>query len=295
LHEPVLVDEILQYVREKENPVVLDCTLGNGGHIKHIFKELKGKCKVIALDQDREAIKRSQSVLEDYKDRVTFIHSNFVLLDTVLHQHDIKHIDICLMDIGVSKNRLMQAERGFSFLREGPLDMRMDQTADLTAHDVVNNYSEDELMRIIRIYGEERFARSIAQGIVRRRAEKSIETTTELADLIKRASRSKKFSRIHPATRTFQALRIVVNNELGHLQEALYKVLPFLNDDGLIFVITFHSLEDRIVKMTFREWAREKSVTVITKKPLIASEEEIQRNPHSRSAKLRIAKRSLQK
>jgi 16S rRNA (cytosine1402-N4)-methyltransferase len=294
LHEAVLVDEIISFVRTKDDPVVLDCTLGNAGHTKAISEFFGGRCTIIALDQDTEAIERSQKKLFEYTNKITFIHSNFVLLDTVLEQLGVKNIDVCLMDVGVSKNQLVQPERGFSFLHEGPLDMRMDTTQELTARDVVNTYSEDELFEIVKNYGEERFARSIVRAICTQRTKSPIETTTELADLVKRASRSKKFSRIHPATRTFQALRIAVNNELENLQLALNKIVPFLSDEGLILVISFHSLEDRIVKMTFRQWAQEKKVTVLTKKPIIASEEEVQRNPHSRSAKLRVAKRSLQ-
>jgi len=293
LHESVLVKEVLQYVEQKENSVVLDCTLGSGGHTKRIIEALKGQCTVIGLDQDKEAIERCKDSLSSYTEKIVFKNKNFVLLDDVLNELSVQGIDFCIMDIGVSKNQLVQAERGFSFLREGPLDMRMNSSQDLTAYDVVNTYSEEELIRIIRTYGEERFARRIAQAIVERREEKSIETTTDLADLIKRVSRSRKFSRIHPATRTFQALRIEVNRELDNLQEALEKLLPFMNEGGVIAVITFHSLEDRIVKMTFREWGRQKEVQVLTKKPVIASEEEIARNPHSRSAKLRVAKRSL--
>lgn len=294
MHEPVLVDEIIRFSCEKDDPVILDCTLGNGGHTKALCDAFDGRCTIVALDQDTEAIHRSKKKLFEYTNAIRFVHSNFVLLDSVLQELNISKIDICLMDVGVSKNQLMSAERGFSFLHDGPLDMRMDTTQELSARDIVNTYSEADLFEIIKKYGEERFARSIARAINERRKESPIETTTELAELVRRASRSKRFSRIHPATRTFQALRIAVNNELENLQQALHSALPYLDEDGLLFVISFHSLEDRIVKLTFRQWAQEKKATILTKKPITASEDEVHRNPHSRSAKLRIAKRSLQ-
>jgi 16S rRNA (cytosine1402-N4)-methyltransferase len=284
---------VISFVDPKAHSIILDCTLGSGGHTKKIIEACNGTCSVVALDQDKDAIERSKKILHEYSEKVIYKNNNFVLLDTVLDELGIKGVDFCIMDVGVSKDQLMQADRGFSFLREGPLDMRMDSEQELSAYDVVNTYREDELMRIIRTYGEERFARRIAGAIVEERKKKKIETTTELANLIKRVSHSRKFSRIHPATRTFQALRIEVNKELENLEKALDKVLPFLNEGGIVCVIAFHSLEDRIVKMKFREWARENKVSLLTKKPIIPSDDEVARNPQSRSAKLRVAKRSL--
>ena len=293
MHESVLVDEISRFVKKKDNAVILDCTLGSGGHTKKILDTLGASVTVIGLDQDEDAIKRSKERLAGYGDAVLYRNCNFVLLDTVLSDLAVQGIDACIMDIGVSQDQLTEPERGFSFLREGPLDMRMDRSQKMSAYDVVNSYSEDSLRTIIRKYGEERYAGRIAHMIVSARREKPIETTSALAHLVKRASRSRSFSRIHPATRTFQALRIEVNKELDYLEEGLDKVLPFLNDEGIMCVISFHSLEDRIVKLRFRQWAREGQVEVLTKKPITASEEEIARNPHARSAKLRVAKRSL--
>ncbi len=296
MHESVLVDEILSFLKEKSGGLILDATLGNAGHTKVILDKLGGSTRVIGLDQDEDAIERAKKVLDDsnYLDKVEIHKTNFVLLDTVLENKEGGLLDACLIDAGVSKNQLLTAERGFSVNNDGPLDMRMDKSSELTAKDLVNRLEAQELYTIIKKYGEERNARRISQAIVRARDTKLIETTGELAEIVTKANRSKRYTRIHPATRTFQALRIAVNNELEVLEEGIQKVLPYLKPDGLICVIAFHSLEDRIVKLQFRDWAREGLVKVLTKKPIVAGAAELERNRNARSAKLRVAKRSLQ-
>ncbi|MBU1863110.1 MAG: 16S rRNA (cytosine(1402)-N(4))-methyltransferase RsmH [Candidatus Omnitrophica bacterium] len=288
-----MVNEIIHHFKEKRNGVFLDCTIGNGGHTLKLLETLNGQCSIVGLDQDAEALTRATDNLKLFQDRVVLRHINFTSLDTVLDELHITHIDACLFDIGVSMNQLYDAQRGFSFSGEGPLDMRMDARSETTAATIVNTYREEELNRILREYGEEYRARQIVRAIIKARAQNVISTTTELAELVKKVYRDKRHRRTHPATKTFQALRIAVNNELDNLKNALNKVVHYVTGDGLICVITFHSLEDRIVKQTFRAWADEGIVSLLTKKPLQPSQEEMVRNPRARSAKMRIAKRSL--
>ena len=289
-----MVNEIIHHLQEKRDGVILDCTIGSGGHSREILKTFNGECTLIGLDQDPEAIERSKVNLQAYKDSVILKQINFALLDTVLDELQITNIDACIFDLGISLDQLENAERGFSFRVNGPLDMRMDRRYDVLAYDIVNRYSKDELCRIIGEYGEERKARQIAAAIVAWREKSALATTQELATIVERVYRHRHYHRIHPATKTFQALRIAVNRELENIQVALATVLRYLAPAGLVCVISFHSLEDRIVKNTFRAWAKDGHVAVLTKKPLRASEEEVTRNKRSRSAKLRIAKRSLQ-
>lgn len=293
-HQSVLLNEVVDLLKEKPDGIFLDCTLGRAGHSSALLKATQGKCRIIGLDQDQEALKKCEEILAPYKDSVILKHANFAVFDKVLNELNIDMVDGVLFDLGVSSNQLDEAERGFSFRFDSDLDMRMDRTQELTAADVVNLWDEKKLADLIYNYGEERYSRRIARIIVEARGRKPISTTLELAGLIERAYPRRGYHRIHPATRTFQALRIAVNRELEVLETALSKVLNYVCPGGLICIIAFHSLEDRIVKHTFREWKKEGLVTLLTKKPLCAGENELKGNKRSRSAKMRVAKRSLQ-
>ncbi|MDB9528232.1 16S rRNA (cytosine(1402)-N(4))-methyltransferase RsmH [Oscillatoria sp. CS-180] len=281
-HVPVMpqaVVEGLNLPTSADTPVVLDATVGGGGHSELILQACEA-LKLVALDQDEVALAAAQQRLTRYGDRVTFHHTNFASFQP---NHAFQGI---LADIGVSSAQLDTPERGFSFRKEAPLDMRMNQQQNLSAADVVNHWNETELANTIFTYGEERLSRRIARAIVEQRP---FQTTTQLADAIARCVPKKyRYGRIHPATRTFQALRIAVNAELDVLKSFLSQAPSWLVTGGRLVVISFHSLEDRIVKQAFRGDERLK---IITKKPLVATEDEVQHNPRARSAKLRVAER----
>ncbi len=303
IHRPVLMEEVLNYLLPRPGGSYLDATLGIGGHTAEILKRSSPSGSVLGLDQDRDALGLAARRLSPFSGRFQLAHANFSELKHVVEQRHLGGFDGALFDLGVSSLQLDTAERGFSFLREGPLDMRMDQERVLTAHEVVNCYSEKDLANLIFQYGEEPMARRIARSIVRARP---IKNTCVLAELVARAMPYKKPSRVHPATRTFQALRIFVNDELGSLSKGLRAAVEMLNPGGRIVVLSFHSLEDRIVKETFRVLSRacqcppvwgvchcgnQKLVKVLTKSPLQPSEEEIRVNPRSRSVKFRAAEK----
>lgn len=286
-HVPVLSQELLQGLSVRDQGCYLDATVGGGGHSALILEAFP-QTHVIALDQDIQALNAAQTRLERYCDRIQFQHSNFSTYDPGDHR-----FDGIFADLGVSSAQLDQPERGFSFRHEADLDMRMDQSQDLTAADLINTYGERDLADIFYNYGEERFSRRIARKIVARRP---IHTTTALAQVVASAMSNPKQSkgrqrhrRIHPATRVFQALRIAVNQELQVLEQFIETAPTWLKPGGRISIISFHSLEDRIVKIHFRE---NPLLNVITKKPLIASDQERADNPRARSAKLRIAERN---
>ena len=286
-HVPVLGQELLQGLSIQDQGCYLDATVGGGGHSALIL-ETFSQAHVVALDQDIQALNAAQTRLERYCDRIQFYHSNFSTYDPGDHR-----FDGIIADLGVSSAQLDQPERGFSFRHEADLDMRMDQSQELTAADLINTYSERDLADIFYHYGEERFSRRIARKIVARRP---IHTTTALAQVVASAMSKPKQSkgrqrhrRIHPATRVFQALRIAVNQELQVLEQFIEKAPQWLKPGGRISIISFHSLEDRIVKIHFRE---NPLLNVITKKPLIAADQEKADNPRARSAKLRIAERT---
>lgn len=286
-HEPVLLKEVLNLLDPKPGEVVLDGTLGSGGHAQAILKRLGPKGRLIGIDQDPSAIQRARENLKMFP-HVEFIQENFTRLDQILTLLNLKTIDAVLLDVGFSTEQLEDAVRGFSFLTEGPLDMRMDAAGRVTARDLVNDLSQDELEKLFQTYGEERWSRRIARRICEERKKRLLETTTDLVKVIEMAvPRPFHFGPRHLAMRVFQALRIRVNDELGMLKAALPKALEALRPGGRIGVISFHSLEDRIVKQQFREWEKEGKVGLLTKKPIQPSEEEIGRNPRSRSAKLR--------
>ena len=305
-HTPVLLKEAIDGLNIKEDGIYVDGTLGGAGHSLEIVKRLTSG-KLIGIDQDLDAIGKAREVLKDGSDKIILVHDNYVNIEEILSSLHIEKVDGILLDIGVSSHQLDEEERGFSYNKDAPLDMRMDETQDFTAWDVVNKYSEEELKRIIWDYGEERWAKRIAEFIVNERKTKPIDTTLQLVDVIKKAIPKKvRMEGHHPAKKTFQAIRIEVNGELEVLEKSIPKMCRLLNKGGRIAIITFHSLEDRIVKETFKELNKDcicppeipicvcdkkQEIKIITRKPIIPTESEIERNPRSRSSKLRIAER----
>ncbi|ACZ08840.1 Ribosomal RNA small subunit methyltransferase H [Sebaldella termitidis] len=303
-HKPVLFDEVIENIVTNKEGVYLDCTLGGAGHTQGILENTSEKGVVIAIDQDDDAIEFAGKKLENYKERIKIFKDNFKNLDTVLYMAGYEKVSGILMDIGVSSYQLDDPERGFSYKYEAKLDMRMNKNAKISAYEVINEFSEQEIADILYKYGEEPKSRRIARKITEARKEKKIETTTELADIVIRAI-GKSMKR-HPAKRTFQAVRMYVNQELEVLEEALEKAVELLEDRGRLLVITFHSLEDRIVKNKFREFekpckcppnipicvcGKESLGKVITKKPIVAGELELNDNSRAHSAKLRVFER----
>ncbi len=288
MHIPVLLVESTEFLLGNGGRLYVDCTLGLGGHTKRIL-EKNSRAYVIGIDRDESAIELAKENLKEFEGRFSIYKANFKDLDIVLREEGVEKVDGFLFDLGVSMYQL-KSERGFSFQIDAPLDMRMDREQKLTAYKVVNEYPERELARILWEYGEEKLSRKIARAIVQRRKEKPIETTKELAQLVASVFPPRlRHGRIHPATRTFQAIRIEVNKELENLESALEKTVKHLNPKGRVVVISFHSLEDRIVKNFFRRHAEE--FLLLTKKPVTPSEEEIRMNPAARSAKLRAGER----
>ena len=303
-HKPVLFDEVIENIVTNKEGVYLDCTLGGAGHTQGILENTSEKGVVIAIDQDDDAIEFAGKKLENYKERIKIFKDNFKNLDTVLYMAGYEKVSGILMDIGVSSYQLDDPERGFSYKYEAKLDMRMNKNSKISAYEVINEFSEQEIADILYKYGEEPKSRRIARKITEARKEKKIETTTELADIVIRAI-GKSMKR-HPAKRTFQAVRMYVNQELEVLEEALEKAVELLEDRGRLLVITFHSLEDRIVKNKFREFekpckcppnipicvcGKESLGKVITKKPIVAGELELNDNSRAHSAKLRVFER----
>ena len=301
-HISVLADEVIENLNIKPDGIYVDLTLGKGGHSKRILENLSENGRLIALDQDKDALNAAKENLSDFSN-VSYVKSNFENIDKVLDDLGISKIDGALMDIGVSSYQIDNAERGFSYMHDGPLDMRMDTSNELTAEKIVNEYSLDELQKIFSNYGEERFSRTIARKIVETRDEQRIDTTFKLRDLINKSVRS---NEAHPEKRVFQALRIEVNRELEVLEKTLDKIIDHLNLDGRLCVITFHSLEDRIVKNTFKELEKDcicppglpvcvcnhkAKIKIINKKPIIAGKKELKDNSRSKSAKLRVCQR----
>lgn len=305
-HVSVLLNECIEALDIKEDGIYVDCTLGGAGHSSEIIKRLSKKGRLIGIDQDKDALKAAKIKLQDYSN-VTFVHNNFYNIEDILCDLKVEKVDGILMDLGVSSYQLDQGERGFSYMQDAPLDMRMNREKDFSAYDVINTYSEDELYRIIRDYGEEKFAKRIANFIVNKREGKLIETTLELVEIIKNAIPAKaRREGPHPAKRTFQAIRIEVNSELSILNRAIEDGVSRLSKGGRMAIITFHSLEDRIVKNKFRDLAvqcrcprefpvcvcNEKAkVKVITRKAIDPTTEEVEENPRSRSAKLRVVEK----
>ena len=302
-HISVLLNECIDNLNIRPDGIYVDGTMGGGGHSLEIAKRLTTG-RLICIDQDPNAHEAAGKRLAEYKDRITFVRDNFGNIANILDDLEIAKIDGMLLDIGVSSHQLDEAERGFSYQQDAPLDMRMNPDKPFSAYDVVNGYDEDELDRVIFTYGEERWARRIAQFIVKERENKPIETTGELVDIIKKAvPKGARKDGPHPAKRTFQAIRIEVNGELDVLQKAIDDVAARLSVGGRLCIITFHSLEDRIVKDAFRKQenpcicppqfpvcvcGKKPLGRVITRKPILPSKEELEENPRSRSAKLRV-------
>ena len=306
-HTSVLLEETIDALNINPDGIYVDGTLGGGGHSYEICKRLSGKGRLIGIDQDAAAIAAASERLGEFKDKVTIIRSNYCEMREKLAGIGVTGTDGIILDLGVSSYQLDTADRGFTYREDAPLDMRMDQRQTRTARDIVNEYSEMELYRIIRDYGEDRFAKNIAKHIVLARQEKPLETTGELIHVIKAAIPMKvRAVGGHPAKKTFQAIRIELNNELGVLSDSLDDMIELLNDKGRICIITFHSLEDRIVKNGFRRnenpcicpkefpvcvCGREPKGSVITRKPILPGEEEIKVNSRAKSAKLRVFER----
>lgn len=306
-HKSVLLEETVDSLNVKPGGIYVDGTLGGGGHSLEICKRLNGQGRLIGIDQDQDAINAATKRLEEYKDLVTIVRSNYEEIADVLRSLDIESVDGIVLDLGVSSYQLDDAERGFSYMADAPLDMRMDQRNSKTAKDIVNEYSEMELYRVIRDYGEDKFAKNIAKNIVKAREEKEIETTFELRDIIEKSIPKKfKVKGGHPAKRTFQAIRIELNRELDVLEGTIDTMIELLNDEGRLSIITFHSLEDRIVKSRFKTnenpcicppefpvcvCGRVSKGKVITRKPILPSPKEMKVNSRAKSAKLRVFKK----
>ena len=305
-HKSVLLHECIEALNIKPDGVYVDGTLGRAGHSFEIAQRLTTG-RLICIDRDMAAIEAAKIRLAPYMDRVTLVHSNFADLGEVLQEAGVTGADGMLFDLGVSSPQLDDASRGFSYMQDAPLDMRMDLDAPLTAYEIVNAWSGDELRRILYEYGEERYAPAIARAIVRAREEKPIETTLELVDIIKSAMPPAALrEKQHPAKRSFQAIRIAVNGELDALAPMMHSAVAALNPGGRLAVITFHSLEDRIIKHSLQDMARgctcpssfpvcvcgkRPKVKLVTRKPIISGETELEENPRARSAKLRVAEK----
>ncbi|MBR7150132.1 MAG: 16S rRNA (cytosine(1402)-N(4))-methyltransferase RsmH [Oscillospiraceae bacterium] len=305
-HKPVLLNECLEALNIRPDGVYLDGTLGRAGHSLEIVRRLTTG-RLICLDRDETALEAAERRLADYRERVTLVHSNFSRLGAVLDELGVAGVDGMLFDLGVSSPQLDTAERGFSYKLDAPLDMRMDADAALTAKEVVNLWPYEELRRILFEYGEERYAPAIAKAICRRREEKPIETTLELADIIRSAMPAAALrEKQHPAKRSFQAIRIAVNDELGEIPPMIAAAEAHLNPAGRLAIITFHSLEDRIVKHEFQRLAtgctcppnfpvcvcgKKPKMKLVSRKPIVSTDEELEENPRARSAKLRVAEK----
>ena len=307
-HVSVLLQETVDGLNVKPDGIYVDGTLGGGGHSYEVCTRLGAKGSIIGIDQDEAAIEAASIRLKDFGEKVTIVRSNYCDMKSRLHELGIDKVDGIMLDLGVSSYQLDTADRGFSYREDAPLDMRMDQRSEMTARDIVNDYSEMDLYRVIRDYWEDKFAKNIARHIVRERAKRPIETTGELTEVIRHAI-PKKFQKKtgHPAKRTFQAIRIELNRELDVLRDSLDDMIDMLNPGGRLCIITFHSLEDRIVKSAFKKnenpctcpsdfpvcvCGKVSKGRVITRKPILPSEEEMEVNSRSKSAKLRIFERS---
>ena len=306
-HKPVLVAEVMASLQCRTGAVYLDGTVGGGGHAFEILRNSAPNGRLIGIDTDADALREAQRRLAPFGDRATLLKGNFATMETILTGMNIGKVEGILLDLGVSSHQLDTAGRGFSFALDAPLDMRMDQDQGPSADDLIHTLSRDELKKIIRNYGEERMAGRIARAIVERRTLSPIRTTADLAGIVASAlPKARRLTRIHPATRTFQALRIAVNDELASLRQALTDGMECLNDGGRFCVISFHSLEDRIVKNAFHaeekgctcpsdlpccSCGRKPTMKVLTRKPVVPGETEVHDNPRARSAKLRVAER----
>jgi len=289
-----MLQEILDFLDLKPGELIVDATVGTAGHSQEIIKRITPGGRLIGIDRDQESLVVADQRLREYADACKLIHGNFSGIDNILANLNIKKIDGILFDLGISTFQLADSRRGFSFQEEGPLDMRLDRTSYISAYDLLNNLNEEEISMMLRDFGQERWHNRIAYLLVRERQRHPIATTAELVNIVVNAIPARyrhRYYRIHPATRTFQAVRIAVNRELEALGNAINKTVDFLSRGARICIISFHSLEDRIVKFSFRRLAAEEKLRILTPKPLTTRESEIKDNPASRSAKLRVAQR----
>jgi len=289
-----MLAEVLEYLDLRPGKTIVDATVGMGGHSLEIAKRITPGGTLIAIDRDKESLAIAQERLKDFSENVEFVYGNFSDIEEISKRLKLEKIDGIVIDLGVSTFQLMQAERGFSFTREGPLDMRLDRNSYISAYDLVNNLNEDEISNLLWSFGQERWHNRIARRVVEERQKHPITTTAELSDIVMRAipPRFRKFHyRIHPATRTFQAVRIAVNRELEALEQVIARTIPLIAPGGRICVISFHSLEDRIVKWAFRKAAADGAVKILTPKPLTPTESEARGNPSSRSSKFRAVEK----
>jgi 16S rRNA (cytosine1402-N4)-methyltransferase len=306
-HNPVLLAEVLHQIKHTTNGTFVDCTLGGAGHAGEILKMIAPDGLLIGIDRDAEAIVAAKEALLDFSQRTIFIQGNFADIDVLLTEAGVGKIDGFLWDLGVSSPQIERAHRGFSYKQTGPLDMRMNASDTLTAYEVVNNYTEQQLSQLFRRYGEERFSSRIAKFIVDHRKRHPLDNTEELVEIIKKAiPASARRTGGHPAKRVFQALRIEVNKELESLRKSLNSSQKWLNTGGKLILISYHSLEDRMIKTMFNDWAKgcicppragicvcgqRPKIKIITKKPILPGKDEVARNPRARSAKMRVAEK----
>ena len=290
MHQPVLLKEVIEYLAPKPGEIVIDGTIGLGGHSELFLQKILPRGRLIGIDLDCQSLAQAQKRLltGEQIGSLDLFCDNFANIGDIIGKLGLKGVNVILLDLGISSYQLDTPERGFSFMNDAPLDMRMSPDNPFSASIVVNDYPEDELIRIFRSYGEERFAKRIAQRIVKYRGREQITTTGQLVAIIKKAAPTG-WQRIHPATRVFQALRIEVNKELDNLERFLAGFPQWLRPGGRVGIISFHSLEDRLVKRSFRKYKEEEVLEVVTKKPVIPTAEEEQQNPRSRSAKFRVA------
>jgi len=294
LHIPVMLHEVIDYLDPKPGQIIVDATLGTGGHSLEILKRITPGGRLIGIDRDEDSLGICRKRLSEFSGNCEFVHANFVDLDQVLEKLDIDKIDGIVFDLGISTYQLKDVERGFSFQEEGPLDMRLDKSSYISAYDLVNNLNENEISHMLWSFGQERWHNRIAHLVIEERRNQPISTTKQLANLVMRAiphRYRRGYYRIHPATRTFQAVRIAVNRELEILESAIKKAAAILRKQAKICVISFHSLEDRAIKHTFRALKAEGLIDIVTAKPMTPAPSEVAANPSSRSSKFRVAER----
>ena len=304
-HESVLEGEVIQNFNLLEGSLIVDGTLGDGGHAELLLKNTTS-VRVLGIDRDLRAIERAEKRLAPFRDRITLVHGNFGDIKTILKKANVMNVDGLLLDLGVSSPQLDSPNRGFSFMRNGPLDMRMDSSQKITAADLLIELPDEKLVSVIKEYGEERFSKRIVRAIRQAQKQSAIKTTLQLSNIISSVIHASRQTKIHPATRTFQALRIAVNGELEHIKKALRDSVDILQESARVIVISFHSLEDRIVKNFFKteekgcvcppkipvcSCGHKQRLKIITRKPIIPAVEEVRRNSRASSAKLRVAER----
>jgi len=292
-HTPVMLEEVLGYLNLTAGKIIVDATIGTGGHARGILEGISPGGRLIAIDRDGESLSICQGRLINFKEGCEFVHANFVDIDNILKGLNVDKVDGILFDLGISSFQLSDPQRGFSFQQEGPLDMRLDKDSYICAYDLVNNLNEEEISTLLWNFGQERWHNRIAHLLVQERERQPINSTSQLANIVIKAVPHKyRYYRIHPATRTFQAVRIAVNRELEVLEAAINKATDLLAPGARICVISFHSLEDRIVKLSFRRAAYDGKINIITPKPLTPQLSEVKVNPSSRSAKFRVAEKA---